>query len=307
MVESERLPKGLRVRRRGEALETTASKTGEVRLLFARDGTELVEATVRVGKRVTIVPAPYEDAGVTEAYYLLRGALRSDLPGGPLRLEEGDVLIVNDLEEPTIFLAETEVTFLYVTSQPAYRYVSTSIRELRRLAVEVEQKDGYTASHCERLQALSYQTGERLGLSHERLHRLQYGAYLHDAGKIDIPLSILTKPGVLTLQEWEIVKQHPIFGRERVEETFMRDAAVIVEQHHERFDGSGYPYGLGGEEVLTESYIVAVADSFDAMTTKRPYRRALDEASALAELRAGAGRLYKEEVVEAFVAVIEKK
>jgi HD-GYP domain-containing protein (c-di-GMP phosphodiesterase class II) len=133
---------------------------------------------------------------------------------------------------------------------------------------------------------------------------LEFGAYFHDVGKIHIPLSILNKPAKLEPSEWEVIKKHPIFGRELLDNTFIKEAGVIVEQHHERIDGSGYPYGLSGDEVLIEASIVAVADTYDAMTTDRPYRQALPQEVALEEIRKYIGIHYSKEVVRAFVSAL---
>lgn len=296
------LPKGLSVKRQGESLEVTRSHTGEIHLLSTRYTAELVRTTMKVGKRITLTPA--EDSRVTEIYFILKGMLRCDLPTGPLRISSGDYLIAEDLEQPVIFTTETNVEFLYLTSHPFFHHISSELHELRQLAVEVEQKDGYTANHCERLQSLSYTVGEVLGLPLYRLHYLDYGAYLHDVGKVDIPIEILNKPAALTPLEWDIIKKHPVFGREMVEQTFMKEAGPIIEQHHERLDGSGYPYGLSGDEILTESYIVAVADAYDAMTSNRPYRRALSHNEAVEELTRFAGQRYPSEIIRAFLEVV---
>ncbi len=157
-----------------------------------------------------------------------------------------------------------------------------------------------------RIQRLSYATGQELGLEPHRLYLLNYGAYLHDLGKVRIPLEILQKPAALTPDEWRVMKRHPTFGRELLEPTFMKDVGPIVEQHHERFDGSGYPHGLAGEEVLLEAAIVAVADTYDAMTTDRVYRKALPPEVAFAEIDKYAGVHYPREVVAAFFTALKQ-
>ena len=296
------LPKGLSVKRQGESLEVTRSNTGEIHLLSTRYTAELVRTTMKVGKRITLTPA--EDNRVTEVYFVLKGMLRCDLPTGPLRISSGDYLIAEDLEQPVIFTTETNVEFLYLTSHPFFHHISSEIHELRQLAVEVEQKDGYTANHCERLQSLSYATGKALSLPDFQLHHLAYGAYLHDVGKVHIPIEILNKPSALTSLEWDIIKKHPTFGREMVDKTFMKEAGPIIEQHHERLDGSGYPYGISGNEVSIEAYIVAVADTYDAMTSNRPYRRAMSHDQAVTELTRFAGQHYPSEILRAFLEVV---
>ena len=222
-------------------------------------------------------------------------------------MRAGDLLLTESLEAPLILSASDEVRFLYVTSRPTFHEISGRLGELMALAVEVEIKDGYTAEHCLRLQRLSFETGRALGLAPDRLRLLSYAAYLHDVGKIKVPTAVLEKPAELSQDEWALVRQHPTFGRELLETTFMREAGRIVEGHHERMDGSGYPYGLAGEDILLESYIVAVTDAYDAMTTERPYHRAVSREEAVAELRRCAGLYYPAEVTEAFLATLERE
>ena len=297
------LPLGLSIRKQGESLETVSSKAIEVQLLVASQGIEILEGQLNKGERITLVPS----GGAVETYYILEGRLHSELDSGSVNVGVGDYLVTESLEESYTLLAQTDVRFLYFTSQPTFHEISQELGDLMRLAVEVEVKDGYTAEHCRRLQMLSYAAGQELGLAQSRLYLLDYGAYLHDVGKVKVPAHILQKPSTLTQAEWALMKKHPTFGREMLEKTYLKKAGTIVEQHHERFDGSGYPYGLSSEGVLPESYIVAVADAYDAMTTDRPYRRAAPPEEAFAELRKYAGIYYPEEVVRAFISVVTRK
>ncbi len=238
----------------------------------------------------------------TETYYILAGTLRY----GASTLGTGDYIVTSGLDEACTLSALSEVRFLYFTTKPIFHTLSQELDELMRLAVEVELRDGYTAGHCRRLQTLSYATGQELGLPPDRLYLLDYGAYLHDVGKVKVPLDILQKPSALSAPEWHIVKQHPTFGRELLETTYLKEAGAIVEQHHERRDGSGYPYGLSGDDILIESSVVAVADTYDAMTTDRPYRRALSPEQAFGELKQYAGLHYPKEVVSAFISALSR-
>lgn len=293
------LPVGLNVVAPTGSLESVATKAGSLDLLATGRGVEVIKGTLQDGERMTMVPGePGADA--LEACLLLEGSLlMPDTLGGEV-LASGSLISADGLEEPVSFTAHGDVRFLYITSAPMFHHISRELNELRRLAVDIEVTDGYTADHCERLQRLSYATGRELGLSQAELYRLDFGAYLHDVGKIRVPTSILLKPGKLDAEEWSIIKQHPSFGRQMLAPTFMREAGVIVEQHHERLDGSGYPFGLVGDEILVQSAIVAVADTYDAITTDRPYRRASPPAEALAELERLAGIQYPKEVVRAF-------
>ena len=290
------IPEWLTAKNRDNYLEVVRTGTGEARLLKTGPDLEVVELTLKKDGRLTLTPA----GPVTETFHILAGQLSCALPSGPVVVTNRHRIITKDLEEPVILSALTDARLLYVTSQPQFHAISEKLNQLRELAVEIELKDGYTADHCDRLQALSFATGKEMGLSPNRLLMLDYAAYLHDIGKIKVPLSVLNKPGKLSPQEWKLIKKHPTFGRELLENTFMKDAGGIVEQHHERLDGSGYPHSLSGNDILVEAAIIAVADTFDAMTTDRPYRRALCQDVAFAELSKHAGLHYPKDVVVAF-------
>jgi len=173
------------------------------------------------------------------------------------------------------------------------------------LALTVEARDAYTEGHCQRLAAYATALGRSIGLSEVELAALHRGAYLHDVGKIGIPDAILLKPSRLTDAEYAVVKQHPIIGERLCGDLrSLRLVRDIVRSHHERRDGSGYPMGLRGDEVPLLAEIVAIADSFDAMTTNRPYRAALSDEAAFAELRGDVSRgAFQHDLVERFLAL----
>jgi putative two-component system response regulator len=150
------------------------------------------------------------------------------------------------------------------------------------LAQAVEHRDHYTSGHCERLAALSMTLGLALGLSKSQLLTLHRGGYLHDIGKIAVPDSILFKPGPLTPEEWAIMRGHPVKGEEicRQARTLL-PVLPIIRSHHERWDGTGYPDGLRGEQIPLLARILQTADVFDALTSARPYKPPLPPAEAL--------------------------
>ena len=177
-----------------------------------------------------------------------------------------------------------------------------AIEMITMLARVIEERDAYTAEHCEQVAELAIAVGRRFGLSPKRLEQLRYAALLHDVGKVGFTDGILTKPGKLTEAEWAEVHKHPTWGRELIASiSYLKRAAEIVEQHHERFDGQGYPKGLQGEEILLEARILAVADAYSAMRSDRPYRKALSEEEARQELRENAGTQFDPQVVEVFL------
>jgi len=172
----------------------------------------------------------------------------------------------------------------------------------------VEQRDPYTAGHAEGVSRLAVAIGSQMDLDEDRIEGLRVCGLLHDVGKISVPAEILTKPTKLTEMEFRMVKLHSSTGYEILKNIdFPWPVATVTLQHHERLDGSGYPEGLTGEQIIGESRILSVADVVDAMTTHRPYRPALGLGVALDEIKKGRGIIYDHEVVDACLEVMEKK
>ncbi len=173
------------------------------------------------------------------------------------------------------------------------------------LASAVEAKDPYTKGHSDRVTAYAVATAKRLGLSTEKIETLRYAGALHDIGKIGMSELILNKPGKLTEQEWEIVKLHPEIGASIIRDVeFLKEAIPVIRHHHERYDGKGYPDGLGNGDLSQLTHIVIAADAFDAMTSKRSYRPALSPAQAFKELRRCSGTQFDPTVANAMIRTI---
>jgi len=169
----------------------------------------------------------------------------------------------------------------------------------------VEQRDPYTAAHQHRVAELSRKIGEQMGLEDCRLNNLEFAALVHDIGKALVPLAYLNKSGPLCDVEFSVIQKHPVCGYEMLCKTSqMEPVAQIVLQHHERMDGSGYPQGLSGNQILPEARILAVADTIDAMTSHRPYRASLGSQAVKDELHAGKGTLFDEKIVQATLKTI---
>jgi HD-GYP domain-containing protein (c-di-GMP phosphodiesterase class II) len=177
----------------------------------------------------------------------------------------------------------------------------------RQVAVEalvaaLDMHDRATAQHCGRVQELATVVAERLGMDHRGCALVRQTAQLHDLGKLAIPPQLLTKPGALSADEWEVIHRHPIDGAELLlRATGLKRVAAAVRASHERWDGQGYPDGLRGEDIPLAARIVFVCDAFEAMTSDRPYRTAVDRDTALAELQACAGSQFDPGVVNALV------
>jgi hypothetical protein len=169
----------------------------------------------------------------------------------------------------------------------------------------VEAKDRYTHGHSRRVAELSSRIGMRLGLEPEVLRGLHQGAFLHDVGKISVPDQILNKPGELSHEEWDAIKQHPIVGWDLAQRApSLRESLTAIRYHHERWDGSGYPDRLTGDEIPLAGRIVGIADVWDALTSDRAYRPAWDPDRAIEHIAAGTGSLFDPRCVEAFLDVV---
>jgi putative nucleotidyltransferase with HDIG domain len=178
-----------------------------------------------------------------------------------------------------------------------------TLEAIESLNATVEAKDPYTAGHSQRVQEISVAIGAQLGLDTPRLDSLKLAGLFHDIGKLAVPDAILTKPARLTSEEFDQIQQHSEAGARIVARLGrLRDAVPIIRHHHERWDGTGYPDGIAGEAIPLEAAIVGLADAWDAMTTDRPYSRALTVQEALAEIRRGRGTQFAPEVVDAFLA-----
>lgn len=172
---------------------------------------------------------------------------------------------------------------------------------LKALTAALETRDAETHGHSERVVTFSLRLGREYGLNVLEMKALEFGSLLHDIGKIGVPDAILRKPAKLTDEEWDRMREHPLHGQQILRGIkFLEGAARVVAQHHEKWDGSGYPLGLKGEEIDICARIFAVADAFDAITSDRVYRRAQSYEAATRELDEWADHQFDPKVVEAF-------
>lgn len=193
-------------------------------------------------------------------------------------------------------------------AEDALRELSASyLTTVRTLALVTEMKDGYTRSHLDRTYQYALRLAQRVAPELAADARYGYGFLLHDIGKVGIPDAILNKPGRLDAHEWRVMQTHPLVGVQLVEPIrFLGDAVTIIKSHHERWDGRGYPEGLAGEAIHLGARIFSVVDTWDAMTTTRPYRQALPLHAALEEIEDHAGTQFDPDVARAFVTLCEE-
>jgi putative nucleotidyltransferase with HDIG domain len=231
----------------------------------------------------------------------------------PVRVD-GEVWGVLDLEalEPHAFDADDLLLGVMVAAQVGAALHRSRLAEERERTFEttlavlgdaLESKDSYTAAHVREVAELCEGVGSRLGLASEPRRALRYAALLHDIGKIGVRTEILIKPGALTDEEFTEIKRHTVIGAEMLGRIpGFETVQALVRWAHERWDGSGYPDGLAGEDIPLGARIICACDAYHAMTSDRPYRRAMPAAAALAELRHCAGTHFDPAVVEALTA-----
>lgn len=180
-------------------------------------------------------------------------------------------------------------------------------RTIRSFVKILEARDSYTKGHSERVAFFCELIAKRMGLPEKKIKLLKDVALLHDIGKFGIGEDILQKKEPLTEQEWDIIKKHPVIGEEILRPVFLeKDALEIVRQHHERFDGKGYPDGLEGNQINIMAQILSVADAYDAMISARIYRQPMNKEEAIKELKENSGTQFNPDVVKAFEDEIEK-
>jgi len=212
-------------------------------------------------------------------------------------LEKQNALLVKRIEESTKNLSK-----LYEDLR------STYMRTIKVLAQAIDARDHYTHSHSENVARYAVIIAEEVGLSAKEIETIREACELHDLGKIGIDDSILSKPTSLTAQEWEQIKRHPLIGAQILGPlTFLNDVIELIRQHHEHYNGQGYPEGRSGENILLGARIIHLADAYESMRSARSYRKTpLSKEEAVLEIKRNNGTQFDPQAVEAFLRVVDK-
>ncbi|MBU1050164.1 HD-GYP domain-containing protein [Candidatus Bipolaricaulota bacterium] len=298
------MPKGLTIGRSDDVRERIEKRTTILELLDTNGSVEITRQRIVAGRHFNLY-ADDEWSGF-EFLYLVSGTMMlEDDEGGEIPINPGDFIRHNGLSEKVYFRVETDVEMLMVCTPPSFHLIREDMQEMIAMAQAVEEKDPTTDGHCSRLGRLAILIGERLGLTGEELISLSYGAFLHDVGKVRVPDVVLNKTTKLTDREREEMQKHPDYGADMLSERdYLGGAADIVRAHHERWDGKGYPRGLRGTDIPIGARVVAVVDTYDAIVSARPYKKALAKDEALRELERNAGTQFDPGVVRAFLEVV---
>ncbi|MEG1633754.1 MAG: HD domain-containing protein [Oscillospiraceae bacterium] len=259
----------------------------DLKLLAKRDDMEIMSQRLVANDTVWLVPA--EDEDLLEFFFVHSGELEITLDGVPKTFVAGESFYICGLRQDLLVRAKKEAFLLYVASRPIFQENINFERDHERLLDQIQEKDHYTHTHSlavMRYSVLLFEAMQREGTKSDiSVEDMVVASMFHDIGKCYVPDEILKKNGPLTPSEMKSIYRHPIDSARLLEPEFGERVAEIARNHHERMDGSGYPFGLTGDEISTEAKILAVADCFDAMTTDRGYNRVMTCDEAAEELR----------------------
>ncbi len=245
------------------------------------------------------------DPKAKKTYFVISGKLECVATG--CKFEQGDILVLTYESEP-VSVRVLEPTKILVQSYYDNTFLD-SVKQnesINNALMEVQLKDSYTYFHCMEVGRYVEAIAIKLGYTGRRLRDISWAAKYHDVGKIAIDSSILNKPGKLTDVEWDIMKGHVVLGEGYIVEAFGKSVYDLSSSHHERVDGSGYPRGLVGDEICEEARIIAICDSYEAMTSDRVYKKGKSMEEAFEELKALSKIKYDQRLVDIALPIIKE-
>ena len=274
-------------------------ETAQVQEAYVSYGSLLGYDSPEGGPKCTVsVPIPSREGPIGVVM-----VVRSQAQG---KLKPSELQMLEDMAAQAALAVEQASLFGKVRSY-AHEVELSYDSTLKVLMAALDTKDAVTQGHSERVSRLTVTLAKEMGIPQEKLVDIERGALLHDVGKIGVPDAVLRKPDSLDDDEWEAMKKHPMLAGLMVSKVgFLEGAIPILLYHHERYDGSGYPFGLKGEAIPLDARIFTVVDSFDAMTSDRPYRDAIHPDEALREIQRNAGIQFDPQVVKAFARVVAR-
>jgi HD-GYP domain-containing protein (c-di-GMP phosphodiesterase class II) len=227
--------------------------------------------------------------------------------GGRSGFAPGETALVEHLAAQAVTAVEQAVLFAKVRTD-AQQLESSYDSTLKALMAALDAKDEVTEGHCERVAKLTTELARLMGVPEQMMVHIERGALLHDVGKIGVPDGILKKPAALNDTEWEAMRKHPLLAGLMVSKVgFLEPALPILLYHHEKYDGTGYPFGLAGENIPVEARIFSIIDAYDAMTSDRPYRPAMQHHAAMEEVRRNTGTQFDPDVLAAFEQLMNNR
>jgi len=283
-----------------DSLFQANSQAGSFLLKASSDKLEFFHVYAQAGR--TLLMHPNESKGGLCIFYILRG--KAVCSEKKITAGESDTIAVKNLSKTVIFKIIEDTEFLVVTEIKFFQKQVAFFMKMSDAMNKIQKKDEYTANHCNRTGELALHLGQIMGLNDEALNDLVFAAKLHDIGKTKIPTAILNKPAIYNPAEYELIKNHPVHGFNMLKNHVPDAVSLIIRQHHEKCDGSGYPDQLCSSQILAGARILAVADVFDALTSNRPYRSALPVWRAFSCIRKMAGYWWDRDAVESLYSYL---
>lgn len=288
---------------RDEILEKRETPQGSATIIskFKKNQLEVNIYEIQPGFILYFQPPKMNNA--IKTYWIVSGKINA-INENKVR-EHGDMIVLTKEDEPYLLEAlEFTKVLLHSVNDDSFLNSDNNFNRIHQVMKKIQEKDSYTVDHSVSVSRLVEKMGIKLGYTGQKMLNLLTAAQYHDIGKIDTPNEILNKPSRLNEEEFEIMKRHVSNGEALILETFSQDIYDIIVQHHERFNGSGYPKGLKEHEICHEARIIGICDSFDAMVNLRVYKQGKTEVEALDEIKALSGVLYDPELVEVFLTLI---